>query len=146
MKKNFLVVTTTYLFLNLLLASSFITPQQHKPQSASSAKKFCGPLEFRINNTAGYPVTRVSLYSNNNSWLIDDPTFPLIIPGAPFESGNYTIRIALADDLEGSIRVSDRQAGPIACETFASHFTAPVKFAAYCSWYDIEISPIYSCP
>jgi hypothetical protein len=147
MKKHHLIITTAYLLLNFVFSSSFISPQKSVFETkVTRDKKKCGPFEFYFTNPSGSPVSRITIYSDSHSQVFNNPSFPLTVPGAPFESGYYSIRVALSEDVTGSVRISDRFAGLITCEPFFNHSIPPIHFTAYCSWYDIEISPVDTCP
>lgn len=149
--KKLHLIATAYLFANLLFSSSFISPRAiiHTRPVVSHSNKRCGPYEFKFTNPAGYTVTQVALYSDvtGTSWTFDNPTFPLVVPGAPFEGGDYAARVVVTGNVSGSVRVIDTNTGSVVgCQAFFNHLIPPVSFFAQCSWYEIRVTDIDSCP
>jgi hypothetical protein len=150
MKKTHLIAFGSFLFLNVVFASSFIAPKVSKSDGSFKQKFTCGPVIWMY-NSAGLGITRVTEYftdyqGNKQSWVFDSPGFPLQLNSST--GGYYTVSIALSDP--GSARGTLLAKGPfnnnLNC-TDIGFRTPPLTFEANtCGTFTVEISPATVCP
>jgi hypothetical protein len=150
MKKRHLISLGSFLFLNLAFGSSFVTLASSQSDGANKQKIKCGPVIW-MNNSAGLAITRVTEYfkdyqGNTNSWVIDNPVFPLLLNSST--GGYYTVSIALVDpdSATGTLLAKDPFNNNLNCVEVGYRTPRLTFNANACGTFNVDISTATTCP